>query len=64
MIQWVKQCRIGHDDYDMRDHNRIVGFHPEANTFTLADGFSTHGLLQSPRYRPRRSWTAAFAPLT
>jgi glycine/D-amino acid oxidase-like deaminating enzyme len=32
----------------MLDHNGIVGFHPEVTNFMFANGFSGHGLQQSP----------------
>ena len=30
------------------DHNAILGFHPEVTNFILANGFSGHGMQQSP----------------
>lgn len=44
----VKQCWTGHYEYNMLDHNGIVGFHPEVTNFMFANGFSGHGLQQSP----------------
>lgn len=38
----------GHYEYNMLDHNGIVGFHPEVTNFMFANGFSGHGLQQSP----------------
>ncbi|TPO04952.1 FAD-dependent oxidoreductase [Mesorhizobium sp. B1-1-5] len=38
----------GHYEYNMLDHNGIVGFHPQVNNFMFANGFSGHGLQQSP----------------
>ncbi|SAL83106.1 FAD dependent oxidoreductase [Caballeronia arvi] len=38
----------GHYDFCMLDHNAIVGPHPEVNNFLFANGFSGHGLQQSP----------------
>ena len=41
--QWA-----GHYDYNTLDHNLIVGPHPEVRNFLFANGFSGHGLQQSP----------------
>ena len=38
----------GHYDYCTLDQNVIVGRHPELENFLLANGFSGHGLQQSP----------------
>jgi FAD-dependent oxidoreductase domain-containing protein 1 len=38
----------GHYEYNIFDHNGIVGLHPELRNFVLANGFSGHGLQQSP----------------
>lgn len=38
----------GHYDFCMLDHNAIVGPHPEVTNFLFANGFSGHGLQQSP----------------
>lgn len=38
----------GHYDFCMLDHNAIVGPHPEVGNFLFANGFSGHGLQQSP----------------
>ena len=38
----------GHYDFCMLDHNAIVGAHPEVSNFLFANGFSGHGLQQSP----------------
>ncbi|TPI48090.1 FAD-binding oxidoreductase [Mesorhizobium sp. B2-9-1] len=38
----------GHYEYNMLDHNGIVGFHPQVTNFMFANGFSGHGLQQSP----------------
>jgi FAD-dependent oxidoreductase domain-containing protein 1 len=38
----------GHYEYNSFDQNGIVGFHPEVRNFMLANGFSGHGLQQSP----------------
>ena len=38
----------GHYEYNTFDHNGIVGLHPEVCNFVFANGFSGHGLQQSP----------------
>jgi glycine/D-amino acid oxidase-like deaminating enzyme len=38
----------GHYDFCVLDHNAIVGPHPEVSNFLFANGFSGHGLQQSP----------------
>jgi glycine/D-amino acid oxidase-like deaminating enzyme len=44
----VQQSWTGHYEYNTLDHNGIVGFHPEVTNFIFANGFSGHGLQQSP----------------
>lgn len=44
----VQTCWTGHYEYNMLDHNGIVGFHPDVANFMFANGFSGHGLQQSP----------------
>lgn len=44
----VQSCWTGHYEYNMLDHNGIVGFHPKVTNFMFANGFSGHGLQQSP----------------
>jgi glycine/D-amino acid oxidase-like deaminating enzyme len=41
--QWA-----GHYDFNMLDHNLIVGRHPEVRNFIFANGYSGHGLQQGP----------------
>lgn len=41
--QWA-----GHYDFNVLDHNLIVGRHPEVENFIFANGFSGHGLQQGP----------------
>ncbi|MBN3761871.1 FAD-dependent oxidoreductase [Burkholderia sp. Ac-20365] len=38
----------GHYDFCKLDHNAIVGPHPQVKNFLFANGFSGHGLQQSP----------------
>lgn len=38
----------GYYEYNTFDCNGIVGFHPEVSNLALANGFSGHGLQQSP----------------
>ncbi|HEV3177401.1 MAG TPA: FAD-binding oxidoreductase [Stellaceae bacterium] len=38
----------GHYDYNTFDHNGILGPHVEIDNFMLANGFSGHGIQQSP----------------
>lgn len=44
----VQQSWTGHYEMNMLDHNGIVGFHDEITNFMFANGFSGHGLQQSP----------------
>ncbi len=44
----VRQFWTGHYAYNTLDHNAIIGFHPEVTNFMFANGFSGHGLQQSP----------------
>jgi glycine/D-amino acid oxidase-like deaminating enzyme len=44
----VQTSWTGHYEYNTLDHNGIVGFHPWVTNFMFANGFSGHGLQQSP----------------
>ena len=39
---------VGHYAYNVLDQNAIVGYHSNVNNFIFANGFSGHGLQQSP----------------
>ena len=44
----VKRSWVGHYDLNVLDANAIVGPHPELDGFVILNGFSGHGLQQSP----------------
>lgn len=44
----VKRQWAGHYDFNTLDHNLVVGRHTEVRNFIFANGFSGHGLQQSP----------------
>jgi glycine/D-amino acid oxidase-like deaminating enzyme len=44
----VQRSWAGHYDLNTLDHNLILGAHPEVDNLLFANGFSGHGMQQSP----------------
>ena len=44
----VENCWSGYYEYNVFDHNAIIGHHPDVENCIFANGFSGHGLQQGP----------------
>jgi glycine/D-amino acid oxidase-like deaminating enzyme len=44
----VENCWSGYYEYNVFDHNAIIGYHPHIANCVFANGYSGHGLQQGP----------------
>ncbi|MEX3959194.1 NAD(P)/FAD-dependent oxidoreductase [Trinickia sp. EG282A] len=44
----VENCWSGYYEYNVFDHNAIIGYHPDIANCVFANGYSGHGLQQGP----------------
>jgi glycine/D-amino acid oxidase-like deaminating enzyme len=44
----VENCWSGYYEYNIFDHNAIIGYHPDIENCVFANGYSGHGLQQGP----------------
>lgn len=44
----VANCWSGYYEYNVFDHNAIIGYHPQIENCVFANGYSGHGLQQGP----------------
>nr|WP_222858252.1 FAD-dependent oxidoreductase [Paraburkholderia phenoliruptrix] len=44
----VENCWSGYYEYNVFDHNAIIGYHPQVDNCVFANGYSGHGLQQGP----------------
>ena len=48
-ILQVQSAWAGYYDYNTFDQNGVIGLHPCIKNFVFANGFSGHGIQQSPQ---------------
>ena len=57
----VQRNWVGHYDVNVLDHNVILGAHPAVDNLLFANGFSCHGMQQSPAVGRALSELVAYA---